>query len=160
MTALSYPTDTVPAAPRSWRQRRRPERVCLSREVTEIVSPDVFPCPSPQTSGLAALGRLWKFRRAYERARSWDDWAWVSRGAPPGRNPVERVTLPRAGGFLSFQHGEAWSVNELTHRAIIWHLTQDLPGEAGWAERWTALAIPAGRQVYVVRNFGSRLGLV
>lgn len=160
MTGPSYPPDGEAASGKSWRERRGPKRLVLARVVTELVGPDVFPCPRPHESKLVALRRVWRFERKFERARSWDEWTLLSWGAAPGSRVTARVALPRAGGAFSFHQGEAWSWREIAHRGIIWHLTQDLPHEAGWVERWTTLQIPPGRWAYVVKHCGPQLGLL
>ncbi len=48
----------------------------------------------------------------------------------------------------------------LANRQIVWRLTQDLPHEAGWNERWKALKVPEGRQIYMRSHFGPQLGLI
>ena len=49
---------------------------------------------------------------------------------------------------------------DLATREIVWHMTQELPPEADWPERWTAMGITRSRQAYIVRNFGPQLGLM
>ncbi|MHB8312427.1 MAG: hypothetical protein ACYDD0_03890 [Candidatus Dormibacteria bacterium] len=47
----------------------------------------------------------------------------------------------------------AWKAEDLANRRIIWSLTQDLPLEAGWEERWDAPGVPKSRQVYSRTHF-------
>ncbi|MGA9774325.1 MAG: hypothetical protein WBU92_00190 [Candidatus Dormiibacterota bacterium] len=43
-----------------------------------------------------------------------------------------------------------WSLDALATREIVWHMTQELPPEAGWAARWEALGVTKGRQERIV----------
>jgi hypothetical protein len=45
----------------------------------------------------------------------------------------------------------AWELDELADREIVWHMTQELPPEAGWRGRWNALGETRSRQEDVVR---------
>lgn len=45
----------------------------------------------------------------------------------------------------------AWELDELADREIVWHMTQELPPEAGWRGRWNALGETTSRQEDVVR---------
>ena len=43
-----------------------------------------------------------------------------------------------------------WSLDALATREIVWHMTRELPSEAGWAARWDALGVTNGRQERIV----------
>jgi hypothetical protein len=43
-----------------------------------------------------------------------------------------------------------WRLEELADREIIWHMTRELPPEAGWRARWDALGVTTGRQKRIV----------
>ena len=55
---------------------------------------------------------------------------------------------------------QAYWATDLATREIVWHMTQEMPPEADWPERWTAIGISRSRQVYIVRNYASQLGLI
>lgn len=144
-----------------WRAARSRRMAVLTRAVVRFLPPSVWShqLPSPHRAELRALGRIWAHELRYERVRSRADWQWICSGTPPRQLPWETTQWPRAGGLIGFYQGEAWSTRELIHREIIWHLTQDLPSPAGWEERWDALGVPAGRQIYIRTHFGHQLGL-
>jgi len=43
-----------------------------------------------------------------------------------------------------------WSLDELATREIVWHMTQELPPEAGWRARWDTLGEGRKRQELIV----------
>lgn len=49
------------------------------------------------------------------------------------------------------QAGDApWTLDELADREIVWFMTQELPPEAGWLDRWIVLGVTKGRQRQIV----------
>ncbi|HUY08844.1 MAG TPA: hypothetical protein VMW80_05265 [Candidatus Dormibacteraeota bacterium] len=48
------------------------------------------------------------------------------------------------------QFDSPWSLEHLANREIVWHMTQELPPEAGWRDRWDALGEGRKRQEHIV----------
>lgn len=138
---LEHPEVVPPplTGPPPW-HARAPLDEPVRRTVVRYVSESLNPHPPPEVSELVALGLVWEFVVSYEHPAVNGEWESAL------------ISDSRA------RYGEPWRVKELKHRGIIWHMTQDLPPEAGWKERWDALEVPENRQVYMRAHFGHLLG--